>query len=81
MLTRRAVRHHLIRLRNARIAASRDEAWPLRLHMHPLTLAELLMDGDPHERHVIDFEGKAFMRIPIVEDVRLAQGAVEVVWP
>lgn len=80
-LTRRGVRHALVRARNTRVLQDRDDRWPVLLVMHPLTMAELLMDSDPAERHVIDFEGKAFMDIPVLEDPGMAVGEVAMRWP
>jgi hypothetical protein len=81
LLTRRAVRHHLMRLRNARVAELRDERMPEHLTMHPDTLAELQMDGDRDEQHTLDFEGRQFMGIPLVTDDRLEVGDIAVAWP
>lgn len=84
MLSRRSVRHAIMRARNARVAElgpQGGDPMPLLLVMHPLTLAELLMDSDPAERHLIDFEGKAFMGVPILEDDRMSIGDVAIRWP
>jgi hypothetical protein len=85
MLSRRSVRHSIMRARNARVAElgplAGADVMPVMLTMHPLTLAELLMDSDAAEHHVIDFEGKAFMGIPIMEDDRMSIGSVAVRWP
>jgi hypothetical protein len=80
-VSRRAVRHELIRRRNERIAELRDDRWPLMLYMHPRTLDELLMDPDPAEASVIDFEGREFMRIPLVGDPALEPGVFRLQWP
>ena len=80
-LTRRGVRHALLRARNGRVVEPRDDRWPVLLVMHPLTLAELLMDSDPDERRTIDFEGKAFMNIPLLEDPGMVVGEVAMRWP
>lgn len=81
VLSRKTVRHQLIRARNARIAEHRDDRWPMQLHMSTETLSELLLDGDPDEQHTLDFEGFEFMGIPIEYDARLDPGVVAIVWP
>ena len=81
LLTRRAVRHHLVRLRNTRIAELRDTRWPIALMMHPATFEELLIDSDPAEHHTIDFEGTEFMGIPLITDERRPVGDIAVQWP
>lgn len=80
-LTRKAVRHRLVRLRNERIATTRDDAWPLQMLMAHTTHEELLVDGDGGEQHTLDFEGRAFMNVPITVDDRLAHGVIQLVWP
>lgn len=80
-LSRRTVRHALLRARNTRIAEFRDDRMPRELHMHPDTLSELLVDGDPFERHLVDFEGKTLMGVVIVRDQSLPVGEVRIVWP
>lgn len=80
-LSRRSVRHALVRARNARVVADRDERYPLLLAMSNDTLSELLVDADPHEAHVLDFEGREFMGIPILTDDDLERGLVEIRWP
>lgn len=81
LLTRKAVRHAILRAHHARAVADRDERWPLALHMHPDSLSELLVDGDPDEQHTLDFEGLELMRIPIVTDQRIPAGEVRIQWP
>lgn len=81
LLTRRNVRHELIRRRNERIVADRDDRWPLAIFMHPETVHEVLMDADPAEAHTLDFEGKFFMNVPLIGDERLAPGEVRLQWP
>lgn len=80
-VTRRALRHVITRRRNERIAELRDEAWPLYLVMHPDTRSEILIDDDPDEQRTIDFEGKAFMSIPIITDPSVELGLFELQWP
>lgn len=80
-LTRRGLRHTLLRARNDRIAASRDESWPRLLVMSHLTLTELLVDDDPAEAFTVDFEGKRFMGILILADEETPYGDVVVEWP
>lgn len=81
LLTRKAVRHALLRAHHARVAEDRDERWPLALHMHPDTLSELLVDGDPTEQWTLDFEGMQFCNVPITTDPRLTPGEVAIQWP
>lgn len=81
LVSRRAVRHELIRRRNERIAAVRDDRWPVAIYLHPETRAEVLMDGDPAEASVVDFEGKEFMRIPLITDESLDRGVFRLQWP
>jgi hypothetical protein len=79
--TRRELRHMLMRRRNERIAADRDAAgMPRLLRMHDDTLTDLLLDPDPNETFTVDFEGKAFLGIPVLTDPRLERGTVEVDW-
>lgn len=81
VVTRREVRHGLLRAHNERVAASRDLSWPTALVMHPLTREDVLIDDDPAEAHVVDFEGHAFMSIPVLTDDRLERGVVQLQWP
>lgn len=81
VVSRRALRHHLLRLRNGRVAQLRDDRLPVLITAHPDTISEVLMDSDPHERHTVDFEGKAFMGVPLLGDARLEAGVFEVRWP
>ena len=81
MLSRRTVRHRLIRARNERIAADqRATAWPSTLYMSHETLTELLVDSDPAEQATLDFEGNRFLGIPITADDRLERGVVALQW-
>lgn len=80
-VTRKNLRHLLLRRRNERIAETRDDQWPTVIYLHPETHAELLTDGDPHEQQTMDFVGGTFMRIPLVEDTRVAAGDFIVDWP
>lgn len=81
-VSRRAVRHLIVRARNARIAAEeRDDRWPLQIVMAPSTLSELQVDGDPQEAHTLDFEGLEFMGIPLVADPEMLAGEFELRWP
>lgn len=81
-LTRRGLRHALIRRRNARIAGFRlDDSWPLVLRMSSETRSAVLVDGDPAEQGTVDFEGRLFMGIPILVDEALGFGDVAVDWP
>jgi hypothetical protein len=81
-LTRRNVRHHLIRARNERVAAGGPgfAEWPTTLFLNRVTLEELERDGDPEEVDTMDFEGETFMGIPIVQDPRLDNGVFAVTW-
>lgn len=82
LLTRKAVRHAILRARNARVVADeRDARMPLALHMHPNTLTELLVDSDPSERDTLDFEGLQIIGIPIQTDPRLEPGVFRLQWP
>jgi hypothetical protein len=80
-LSRRAVRHELIRRRNERIVELRDDSWPAHLLMHTYSLEDLRMDSDPAEAQTMDFEGKEFMNIPVITDDRLEHGEFRVAWP
>lgn len=81
-LTRRNLRHALIRHRNDRIARERtDDSWPLLLRMRDETLTELLMDPDPGEARTFDFEGREFLGIPVLVDDQLAPGEIALDWP
>jgi len=81
-VTRSNVRHLLVRRRNERIALGGPtfDDWPLAIHMHSETLEDLLLDGDGTEAHTIDFEGREFMNIPIVEDDSLEPGEFALRW-
>lgn len=81
MASRRELRHLIIRRRNDRIASDRDDRLPVRLWMHPDTLSDLLTDDDAAERWVLDFEGREFMGVPVVERPDMAVGLVDVDWP
>jgi hypothetical protein len=81
LVSRRALRHLILRRRNERIAAQRDDQWPVTIYCHPETHADLLTDGDPLEQMTMDFLGGTFMRIPLLEDQRLAPGEFVVDWP
>lgn len=81
VLSRKTVRHLLLRRRNERIATARDDRMPSRLVMSHDTLAELLADSDPAEAWTLDFEGFEFMGVPIGVDHSLASGIVQVDWP
>lgn len=80
-LTRRGLRHTLIRRRNARIMESDDDSWPLLLRMSSETLSTVLVDDDPAEQATVDFEGRVFMGIPVLTDDTLPLGEVAVGWP
>lgn len=80
-LTRKGLRHALLRRRNERILASHDEAWPLLVRMHSETLSDLLVDDDPAEATTFDFEGARFMGIPVLGDDTMAHGAIALDWP
>ena len=81
-LSRRAVRHELVRRRNERIADTRDDRWPVAMFMHQDSLDELLIDSDPGgEVPLMDFEGKTFMGVPVITDSQLAHGEVRLQWP
>ena len=80
-VSRRALRHLLLRRRNERIAADPQAAVAVRLlRMHPDTWDDLRLDPDPSERDTIDFEGRTFCGVPVAEDLSLAAGVVEVDW-
>lgn len=81
-LTRRGLRHTLIRRRNTRILAQVGDGWPLLLRMSAETLSHVLVDDDPAEQHTVDFEGRVvFMGIPVLTDDTLPLGEVAVDWP
>lgn len=80
-VTRANVRHLVVRRRNERISADpRADDWPTAIHMHPETLADLLLDGDGREANTVDFEGREFMGFPIVEDGSLEPGEFALRW-
>ena len=81
VLSRKALRHMLVRRRNERIAELRDDRWPLRLVMAPETLEELLVDSDPLEQRTLDFEGWEFAGIPLSTRAGMERGLVAVDWP
>lgn len=81
VLSRRTVRHLLLRRRNERVAQLRDDRMPRRVSMNLRTLEELLTDSDPAEQWTLDFEGMEFMGIPVVVDPSLEVGVVAVDWP
>lgn len=82
LVTRKNVRHLLVRRRNERIAVGGPtfDDWPTAMHVHPETLEDLLLDPDGQERNTIDFEGREFMRIPIVQDPSLEPGEFALRW-
>ncbi len=81
-LSRKELRHMLLRRRNERVMADRHAlGLPTLLVMHPHTAEELRLDNDPDERFTLDFEGREFMGIPILEDARVKLWRVEVRWP
>jgi hypothetical protein len=82
LVTRKNVRHLIVRRRNERIAAGGPDFddWPVAIHMHPETRDDLLMDRDGHEQHTMDFEGSTFLRIPVVVDDTLAPGEFALRW-
>lgn len=84
LVSRRALRHQLIRLRNARVAETQDDRWPLLVLMHPDTLTELMVDGDREEQWTLEYllDGSTkFMGVPVVTDERLELGVFEIRWP
>jgi hypothetical protein len=82
VLTRRNLRHALMRRRNERIAAAgpRYDEPPAELFLSPATREDLLKDGDPDEAKTIDFLGEMFCGVPLIEDGRLAKGQFVVRW-
>ena len=82
-LTRKAVRHGILRAQRARAMRDPDAVGvlPVMLEMHPDTLAELLIDNDPDELRVLDFEGLEFMGIPIQANPARAHGDIAMRWP
>jgi hypothetical protein len=81
-VSRRALRHLLLRRRNERIAADPRAAVAVRLlRMHPDTWDDLRLDPDPLEADTVDFEGRTFCGVPVVGDLSLAAGVIEVDWP
>jgi hypothetical protein len=81
VISRRVLRHMLMRRRNERIAADRDaDGMPSSLRMGQESLDALLVDNDPGEQFAMDWLGKEFLRIPILVDPRLQAGVVEVDW-
>ena len=49
--------------------------------MHPATLDELLIDGDPDERHAFDESGRVFYGIPVRTDESILFGQFQLRWP
>lgn len=80
-VSRRNVRHALMRAHNRRVGELRDDRWPLALHACRRTVDELLLDGDPAEAQTVDSLGMRFLGIPLEVDPRLAAGEFTVVWP
>jgi len=80
-VSRRAVRHLVLRRRNERVAADRDDRWPVLISVHPDTREELLIDSDPDELRTIDFEGHEFMGIPLQGDPSVEPGQIVLRWP
>lgn len=81
-VSRRELRHALMRRRNERIAADRHaDGMPVVLRMHPDTAWALLADPDPNERFTVDDEGRTFLGIPIQTHPEVVLWAVEVDWP
>lgn len=87
-MTRRELRHAILRARNQRVIAAGPDGWqphlhasPVALALHPDDAAELRLDGDWAEAGALDFEGKAFMGVPITEDPQLERGTFTVTWP
>jgi hypothetical protein len=80
-LTRKGLRHRLIRARNERVARRLPNELPALLLMHPATHDELLVDGDPSELFTMSMNGREFMGVPISHDPRLELGDITVVWP
>lgn len=81
LMTRRGLRHSLIRRRNARIVEQRGDAWPVLLRMSSETLSQVLVDDDPAEQQTVDFEGRVFMGIAVLSDDTLPFGEVAIDWP
>jgi hypothetical protein len=82
VLSRRHVRHAIIRAVNARVAELRDDRRPVLLVMARSTFDELLIDSDPNEQWTMDFEGRQFTGIPVaVAEVGLEPGVVQMRWP
>lgn len=81
-VSRRELRHMILRRRNERVVANRHAAlMPTVLRMHPETRYALLRDDDPNERWALDFEGDEFLGIPIFTDASLELWTVDVTWP
>lgn len=81
LLSRKTVKHLLMRARNTRVIELRDDRWPELMRVNQRTLEELLTDGDPLEVQTLDFEGNAFLGVPILIDPRLDNGQVAFDWP
>ncbi len=82
LVTRKNVRHLIVRRRNERIAIGGPtfDDWPTAIHVHYDTLDDLLLDPDGQEHSTIDFEGSQFMRIPLITDPSLEPGEIALRW-
>lgn len=85
-LSRRSLRHLLMRRRNERIRELRDERVPVVIVMGPETLDQLEIDGDPEEAWTLESATVAgevyrFCSIPVLVDTQLEVGIFEVRWP
>jgi len=85
LVSRRNLRHLIMRRRNERIAELRDDRFPVEILMHRETLEDLRADGDPDEYATLDFEGTVFMGIAVqaqyTEDGGPGPGEFVVAWP
>ena len=78
---RRALRHAIQRARNERIASSRDGQLPVLIRLAQPALDALLTDSNPAEQFTIDWEGREFMRIPLLVDPALSDDQASLEWP
>ena len=81
-LTRRELRHAIMRRRNARINESRDDRLPVQITLHPDTWDDVRLDGDPAEQASVYFgDPDHFGGIPVQGNPRLPYGEIELTWP
>lgn len=83
LVSRKAVRHQLQRLRNARVLRTRDESWPTSLTMHPDDWDSLRIEraDDVVDAQLVTLEPPTFMDVPVISDPQLPRGSFVVSWP